>query len=237
MVDYIATSEQTKIARNADRVAVPWILGLYSLAGATFMVGTRWAGWYRGSGAESQFLLVPFAAALGGIALLAAFWAFLASDGLATAMLGTWGSFWIGYGLLNALFMLGKLTAPAGPFSELGYWFIALAAISWMGAVAAMAENMALAGTLAFLAAGSTISAIGNVAGHPSLVTLAGWLFFIGAAFCWYTASGMMFQAVFHRPVLPLGLSTTVEQPLPARGAGSGEVAVLGQTPASRRSG
>jgi hypothetical protein len=87
------------------------------------------------------------------------------------------------------------------------------------------------------MAAGSTIAAIGNIAGHSGLMMVAGWLFFIGAVFGWYTATGMMLEAVFHRPVLSLGLPRTVAWPSP-RGAGSAEpVSVLGQTPTARRSG
>ncbi|HXJ83436.1 MAG TPA: hypothetical protein VMS64_32720 [Candidatus Methylomirabilis sp.] len=66
---------------------------------------------------------------------------------------------------------------------------------------------------------------------------LTGWLFFVGTVLAWYTATGMMFEAVFQRPILPLRLSTTVSWPVP-QAAGSGEsVSVLGQAPASRRSG
>jgi succinate-acetate transporter protein len=237
MVDSMTATEQTKRLRHADRVAAPWILGLYSLAGVTFIVATRWAGWYGGSGAESQYLLLPFVAVLGGITqLLAGMWAFVASDALATAVLGTWGSFWIGYGLLQALFVTGELVAPTAPFSELGFWFIVLAAITWMSAVAAMAENVALVGTLAFLAAGSTIAAIANLAGYSGLMLVAGWLFFIGSLFGWYTATAMLFEAMFHRSVLPLGLETAAESSSP-QGPRRGEpVSVLSQTSAARHS-
>src|SRR5215467_5569908 len=118
MIDSFSWSEQTIGVSHANRVAIPWILGLYGLASATFILATRWADWYRGNGTESTFLLLPFALTLGGIMLLAAFWAFLAADGLATAMLGIWGSFWIGYVVLNALFIAGKLFAPIGSFPE-----------------------------------------------------------------------------------------------------------------------
>jgi len=236
MVDFLAMTgqTQTKNMRNLRGIATPWILGLYSVAAATFIVGTRWAGWYSGSGSESQFLLLPFATALGGITLLAAFWAFLASDGLATAMLGTWGSFWVAYGVLNALFASGRLTRPAGEFTELGFWFIALGAITWMGAAAAMAENVALGATLAFLAAGSTIAAIGNLVDRPGLMMVAGWLCVISAVLGWYTASGMMFEATFSRPVLPLGQVTATS---PRSAAGGEPGAVVGQAPAARRAG
>jgi succinate-acetate transporter protein len=184
-------------------IAVPWVLGLYSLAGVTFVVATRMAGWYGGP--ESQLLVLPVAAVLGGVTqLLAGMWAFETADTLATAMLGTWGSFWIGYGVLNALSLRMLAEAP-GPFHELGLWFAPLALITWMGAVAALGESVALVLTLTFLAAGSTIAAVANMGLHGSLVRLAGWLFIVSAALAWYTATAMLFEATSGRQIWPVG--------------------------------
>jgi len=192
------------VATNSRRVSVPWILGLYSLAAATFIVAARMAGWYGGP--ESQFLLLPFAAVLGGLTqLLAGMWAVEADDALAAAMLGTWGSFWIGYGILNALFLSGKLAEPPGPFHELGFWFAPLALITWMGALAAVAESVALVLTLAFLASGATLASVANIGLHGGLMTLAGWFFILSAALAWYTATALLFEATSGRELWPLG--------------------------------
>ena len=120
-----------------------------------------------------------------------------------TAMLGTWGSFWIGYGVLNALFLSGRLAEPSGPFPELGFWFIPLALITWMGAAAA--GSTALAATLVFLAAGASVAAIANISMHGGLMLLAGWLFIISAVLAWYTATAMMFEASSGHQLWPLG--------------------------------
>ena len=204
MHDVTSVTEPTaeSIGVGSHRIAVPWVLGLYGLAGATFIVAARMAGWYGGT--DSRFLLLPFAAVLGGLTqLLAGMWAFEAEDTLATAMLGTWGSFWIGYGILNALFLSGRLTEPSGPFPELGFWFIPLALITWMGAAAAW--SVALAITLVFLAAGASIAAIANISMHGGLMLLAGWLFIVSSVLAWYTATAMMFEATSGRQLWPLG--------------------------------
>ena len=230
--DKASTTRVTKAAP----LATPWILGVYGLAGATFVIATRWAGWYGGGGAESRFLLVPLAAVLGGITLLAGRWAFEASDGLATAILGTWGAFWIAYGLLNALFVSGNLPQPVGLFPEIGFWFIVVSAITWVGAVAALSESLALALALGFLAAGSTLAAIMNIADRGGLETVTGWLFVISAVIGWHTATAMMFEGAFHRPVLPLG--TYASMGLSTRGERVREQgALLVDTPAPRRAG
>lgn len=184
-------------------VAAPSVLGLFAFAGATFIVATHMAGWY-GDSSTPQFLF-PFAAVFGGVAqLLAGMWAFRARDALATAMHGTWGSFWIAYGILYLLVGTGALVAPQ-PFVALGYWFIALAAITAVGAIAAMAENIALFLTLTALAGGATLAATGMITGTSGIETVAGWVFLASAVLAFYTASSMLFEATYRRVVLPLG--------------------------------
>ena len=108
-------------------IAAPSILGLFGFAGATFVVAAQLARWY-GTPASGQFLF-PFAAFFGGLAqFTAGMWAYRARDGLATAMHGMWGSFWMAYGLLFLLGATRTLTLPTGTFTELGFWFLALAA-------------------------------------------------------------------------------------------------------------
>jgi uncharacterized protein len=201
-------------------VAPPSILGLYGFAGATFMVAAHMAGWFGNT--MTDLYLAPFAAIFGGVAQFSAgMWSFKARDGLASAMHGTWGSFWIAYGLLELAFARGILTQPNGAFPALGFWFIVLAAITWMGTVAAGAESKALFSVLLFLAAGSTVSAIAYLTGIAVLITVAGYLFIISAIIAWYTASALMLEGSFKHKVWALGKSqSAAAQPtlVPGRG-------------------
>jgi uncharacterized protein len=145
----------------------------------------------------------------GGLAqLLAGMWAYRARDGLATAMHGTWGAFWLGYGLYNLLVALHALPGPAAnPIAAgaFGFWFVALAAITWAGTLAASAENVAVTAVLATLAAGSTLLAIAFIGGVALVATIGGYVLIVSALLAWYTASGMMLEGTFRRPVFPLG--------------------------------
>ena len=205
-------------------IAAPSILGLYGFAGATLVVASNLAGWWGNS--STALFLFPFAAFFGGLAqFMAGMWAYRARDGLATAMHGMWGSFWMAYGVLNLLFATGTLTPPAGAFPALGFWFIALGWITWMGFIASMAESAALAWVLGTLAAGSTSAAIGMISGSHGWTVLAGYLFVISAVIAWYTATALMFESTYGRSILPVG-KTKHAREAPRLVAGLGEPGV-----------
>jgi succinate-acetate transporter protein len=206
-------------------IAAPSILGLYGFAGATFMVAANMAHWFGSN--SSVFTLLPFAAMFGGLAqFLAGMWAYKARDGVATAMHGMWGAFWMAYGLLGLLYAAGHTAMPAGAWPEIGFWFIVLAAITWVGAAAAAAARKGLTLVLVFLAAGSTCCAIGNLAGSEALNTVAGWLFIISAIAAWYVASALMLNEAYGREVWSLGRSRHMRE-MPPIAVGTGEPGVI----------
>lgn len=184
-------------------IAAPSILGLFGFAAATFIVAANLAGWY-GTTTSGQFLF-PFALATGGIAQFAAgMWAFKARDAIATAMHGIWGAFWIGYGLLQFLIAAG--TVPAGGGNDaIGFWYIALAAITAFGTIAALRKSVALSAVLGTLAVGAALVAVFRLAGGTGWEHAAGWVLVVSAALATYTAGAMMIAASWGRAVLPLG--------------------------------
>ncbi len=205
--------EQPRTQISLQPIAAPSILGLYGFAGATFMVAAHMAHWFGTT--QTDMVLWPFAAFFGGLAqFLAGMWAYKARDGVATAMHGMWGSFWMAFGTLWILVAAGKVTVPANgaAFQGLGFWFIVLAAITWAGMAAASAESSVVAYVLGFLAAGSSIAAIGELAGVEWLRMLAGWLFIISAFIAWYAATALMMNAAYGRKVLSLGSKRKVTE-------------------------
>jgi len=185
-------------------IAAPSILGLYGFAGATFMVAAHFAGWYGGG--DTIMYLIPFVAIFGGLAqFLAGMWAFKARDGLATAAHGTWGSFWIAFGILNVMVANGKIPAPGMLAPALGYWFIVLAAITWMCTLAGFAESIGLGTVLGVLSIGSTLEAIARLTGSGGVHVAAGYAFVISAIVAWWVASAMMFEEAYGHPVVGVG--------------------------------
>ncbi|HET7170449.1 MAG TPA: GPR1/FUN34/YaaH family transporter [Gaiellales bacterium] len=186
-------------------IAAPSVLGLFGFAGATFMVSTNLAGWYGDPHTTGTFLF-PFAAVFGGVAQFAAgMFSFRARDVLATAMHGTWGSFWIAYGLFWFLAVNHTITPPAGStFVPFGYWFIVLSAITLTGTLAAAFESGALFSVLGTLTAGSILLALSYLIGSSTLLTWGGWVLFVSSVLAWYTASAMMLAGTAGRTILPL---------------------------------
>src|SRR5581483_8608646 len=104
---------------------------------------------------------------------------------------GTWGSFWMGYGLLQLLLVTGVLHTGGTLDSALGFWFIALCAITFSGMAGAFAEgNLGVTVVLGTLAAGSGLAAVAFLANSTGTEHAAGWVFVISAALAWYVATG-----------------------------------------------
>jgi uncharacterized protein len=185
-------------------------------------------GWYGTP--ETPLYLIPFTTVFGGIAQFAAgMWAYRARDAIATAMHGTWGSFWIGLGILQLLIATGTIPLNDGSsFPALGFWFVALAAITIMGTIAATAKDLALALTLGTLSLASIFAALANLLGSsPGMgwEAAAGYTFIVSAICAWYTASALMFEGGSGKAVLPVGTTARAQQ-APRVSPGEGEPGV-----------
>jgi succinate-acetate transporter protein len=187
-------------------IAAPSILGLYGFACATFMVTAHMVGWY--GNAKSPLLIFPFATAAGGIAQgAAALWAYKARDGLATAVHGIWGAFWLGYGFLNFMIALKLLPAPAPHHAvpELGYWFYVLAAVTLAGMIASLGESVAITSVLAPLWVGVALLGVFYTVGGTGWEKAGGYVTMASSFTAFYAASAMMLASTFGRVLFPLG--------------------------------
>jgi succinate-acetate transporter protein len=202
-------------------IAAPSILGLFGFAMATMMVGAWQAGWY--GNAATPLILFPLALVAGGLAqFVATVWSYRARDGLATAMHGVWGSFWLAFGLLFLLVAVGAfplaLTPALGVVNQgFAFWFVVLCLITAIGAFAALGENLGLAGTLTALALGAAFNAAGFFSGTVWPLRVAGWLFVVSALIAIYTAAAMLLEGSYGRSMLPLGRRRH-EADIPGRG-------------------
>lgn len=187
-------------------IAAASILGLFAFAGATFVVGAQYAGWY--SGLSNNVLPGAFAGVFGGIAqLMAAMWAYKNRDGLSTAFHGVWGAFWLAFGIQNFIMSMGLIpgSAHSAVMYSMGYWWIAMAWISIMCAAAALATNFALFGVMAVVAGASIAMTVGTLTSSTPTLMIGGYLLVVSAVFAWYTSGAMMLEDAFGHQVLPVG--------------------------------
>lgn len=168
---------------------LPSILGMYAFAGATFIVAAYMAHWY--GNAHSAIVLFPLVLFFGVAQFYASAWAFRAGDKISVAMHGTWGAFWTAFGILYLLYASGSASHSAGAFPEMGFWFIAIAAITW-GIAAASRENNGITTLLVLLAVGATLAAIADLAGLEWLSMLAGYFLIASSIVAWCVATMQM---------------------------------------------
>src|SRR4051794_18136604 len=186
-------------------IAAPSVLGLAGFAGATFIVASNIAGWWGSP--TSGLILAPFAAMFGGLAqFVAGMWAYRARDAVATLAHGTWGAFWLAYGLLNILVATHAITPPTPWYHDpaLGFWFFALAITTAIAMLGAMTESILLTAVLGTLAAGSGILAGAYIYGSHGWAQVAGWVFVVSAGLAWYAVMAMLLAGTTGRAVVPL---------------------------------
>ena len=187
-------------------MAAPSIMGLFGFVIGTVMLGAYQAGWY--GNATTPLIIWPFAMFAGGIMQsVAAVASLRARDGIAVAVHTTWGSFWVGWGVLQILVTVGLLPAiPLGAANpSFAFWFIALTLVTGWGALAALAQNMLLFVTLGVLTAASAVTAAGFYAGSLGTTQAGGWLYVISAAAAWLLGGALVMENSFGRSIIPLG--------------------------------
>ena len=191
------SSSQQEVVQAARRPAIatalPSILGMYAFAAGTFIVAARMTHWYGNT--RSAIVLFPLVLILGGLTqFYAGVWSLRANDATSMSLHCTWGSFWTAFGLLELLYSVGWVPRPQGSFSELGFWFVVMAAITW-GIAFSARENKGLTTVLSLLAIGSTLEAIAELAGIGWLRILAGYFLIVSAIAAWCVATNLVMRA------------------------------------------
>jgi succinate-acetate transporter protein len=204
----VAEDHQAWLARSRVflmPMAAPSIMGLFGFMIGTVMLGSWQAGWYGGP--ETPLIIWPFALVAGGIMqAIAAVASLRARDGVATAVHTAWGSFWIGWGILQLLVAVHVMPPiPLGVASpSFAFWFIALTLVTMWGALGSLADSGLLFSVLAALTGGSAITAAGLWAGSLITLRVGGWFFVVSAGLAWLTAGAMTLEHSFGRTIIPL---------------------------------
>ena len=199
-------------------IAPPASLGLWGFFASTMVVSTWILGWW-GTPTGSPPTMFEIAAAFGGLVqFCAGVWSFRARDPIGSALLTMWGTYWMGWGLLQLLAAIGFVKIPPLDVAQPGFaiWFVPLCVFTTWGAVAAVRENLPLFLVLATVGAGCACVSAGFWAGDPGWTKAGAWLFVFGACFAWYTGAAVLFEYAWGCVVLPLGVIPGLMK-LPAR--------------------
>ena len=187
-------------------MAAPSIMGLFGFTIGTVMLGAFQAGWY--GNASTPLIIWPFAMFAGGIMQsIAAVASLRARDGAATAVHTAWGSFWVGWGILQLLATTHLLPAiPLGAANpSFAFWFIALTLVTMWGMLAALGHNLLLFITLGVLTAASAVTAAGFYAGSLATTQAGGVLYVISAAAAWLVGGALVLENSLGRSIIPMG--------------------------------
>lgn len=203
--DYLWWRERTRVVISPT--ASPSAMGLFGFAAATLLVSGDLAGWYGSKGTMVYF--APFCLAFGGIGqFLASMWSYKARDTIATVAHAMWGTFWIGFGILWLMVGAKAIPAPPGMASThsvaYGMWFVMLAVLTCVCALASLAKNIGIFTTLGLLTAGTALVAAGLLGGVHSTIVAGGWVLVASVGAAIYTGAALMFTDTYGRTILPL---------------------------------
>lgn len=184
-------------------IASPSILGYFGFAAAALVVGAHTVGWYGGT--TTPLYILGFVALFGGLAqFTTAMWAYVSRDGVATAVHGTWGAFWMAYGVLYVM-VANHTLSVAAVNQNYGFLFIPLCAITAVCTIGAIGENGAAGVTLLVFTLASLIAAIATLVNNADWIKVGGYAFMLGAICAWYVGSALLLEGAWRRTLLPMG--------------------------------
>jgi succinate-acetate transporter protein len=189
-------------------IAPPATLGLFGFFASTMVVSTWILGWW-GTPTGSPPTMFEIAAFFGGVAQFGAgLWSFRARDYIGSALLTMWGTYWMAWGMLQAMGANHTITIPPLSTPQAGFavWFIPLALFTLCGALAALRENLPLFLVLGTVGAGSACVSAGFFTGSVGWIDTGAWLFVFGACWAWYTGGMILLEYSWGRVILPLGV-------------------------------
>lgn len=195
---------EVRASEVATPAADPAPLGLAGFALTTALLSATNSGRIH-SGA---LIFVGMALFYGGLGqFCAGMWEFKNRNTFGATAFGSFGAFWMGFGIL---FVFDNIAKPATPFlgSEGAIWFLfCWAVFTTYMLVASLRTNMAVAAVFLFLAATFWALWIGGLNGDAAgkgWTGFGGTLGLITAAIAGYTSFAGVVNSTFGRTVLPV---------------------------------
>jgi uncharacterized protein len=185
----------------ASRMADPGSWAVTAFATTSFMLGMYNAHLLSAGGAT---IVIPVALFFGGlIQIIVAILEVMRGNVFGAVVFGTYGPFWVIYGVLLTLY---ATQIPATSINSAVALFLAMfAVLTFYFLVASLRTDMILVAVFALIFIGLVLLSIGSGAANTSFTKAGGWVTLVFAVLAWYHAAGDVIGYTFGRTVLPMG--------------------------------
>lgn len=195
--------------------ADPGHWAVFAFATTSFMLGFVNSNWIS---ASAVFIVLPVALIFGGlIQLIVAILEVVRGNTFGACVFGTYGPFWIIYGLYVEFFSSGVSKASAGTAVAL---FLAMFAVmTFFFVIASFRTDWVLVAVFVLIDAALILLAIGSGLPNTTATHIGGYITIAFAVLAWYHALGGLVAGTFGRAFLPQGyigpLTLETEAPQP----------------------
>jgi succinate-acetate transporter protein len=189
--------------------ADPGAWAVLAFATTSFMLGLYNAGWVNPLGVA---LVIPVAFIFGGaVQLIVAVLEVFRGNVFGAAVFGTFGPFWIIYGLIENSFAAkvaaaaGKAAAAGAVASGVTVFLAVFAVLTFFFLIASLRTDAVLVAVIGLLLVALVLLALGVHSGSTGLVHTSGYLTLLFALLGWYHGAADVICFTFGRRLLPVG--------------------------------
>ena len=196
------TIDQSMQGRSVgSSLADPGAWAVTAFATTSFMLGMYNAHLVSAGGAA---IVIPVAFFFGGaMQIIVAVLEVIRGNVFGAVVFGTYGPFWVIYGLIVQHYA-GTL-APASVASAVCLFLAMFAVLTFYFFIASLKTDVVLAIVFALIFIALVVLAIGAEGGSIRTTEIGGWITLIFAVLAWYHAAGDVIAYTFGRRVLPMG--------------------------------
>ncbi len=182
-------------------LADPGALAVTAFATTSFMLGVYNANLIDARGAV---IVIPVALFFGGLMqIIVAVLEVFRGNVFGAVVFGTYGPFWVIYGVLLTLYITA--IPPAAVRSALALFLAMFAVLTFFFFVASLRTDMVLLAVFALIFIGLVLLSVGAGTATPDITKAGGWVTLAFAVLAWYHAAGDVIGYTFGRVVLPVG--------------------------------
>ncbi len=182
-------------------LADPGAWAVTAFATTSFVLGMYNAHLVSAGGAA---IVIPIALFFGGVMqIIVAVLEVVRGNVFGAVVFGTYGPFWLIYGLIVQHY--AATLAPASVTSALALFLAVFAVLTFYFFIASLKTDAVLIVVFALVFLALVVLAIGLENGSTRMTEIGGWITLVFAVIAWYHAAGDVISYTWGRTVLPMG--------------------------------